>query len=200
MKRYGIFGGTFNPPHIGHSILAENMREQLSLDKVIFIPSGVPPLKESKDLLSAEHRLKMTKIAFERDPNFEVCNIEIADSLSGKKSYTVDTIKKLYDLYKNDFVELYLIIGIDNLIDFPKWKDPGKLFTLSEVIVMNRPGFTVQDVDVEFSEKAKYASVPMLEISSTKIRESASAGRSIKYLVFPEIEQYIAENELYNKP
>lgn len=200
MKRYGIFGGTFNPPHIGHSILAENMREQLSLDKVIFIPSGVPPLKESKDLLSAEHRLKMTKIAFERDPNFEVCNIEIADSLSGKKSYTVDTIKKLYDLYKNDFVELYLIIGIDNLIDFPKWKDPGKLFTLSEVIVMNRPGFTVQDVDVEFSEKAKYASVPMLEISSTKIRESASAGRSIKYLVFPEIEQYIAENGLYNKP
>ena len=200
MKRYGIFGGTFNPPHIGHSILAENMREQLSLDKVIFIPSGVPPLKESKDLLSAEHRLKMTKIAFERDPNFEVCNIEIADSLSGKKSYTVDTIKKLYDLYKNDFVELYLIIGIDNLIDFPKWKDPGKLFTLSEVIVMNRPGFTVQDVDAEFSEKAKYANVPMLEISSTKIRECASAGRSIKYLVFPEIEQYIAENGLYNKP
>jgi len=200
LKRYGIFGGTFNPPHIGHSILAENMREQLSLDKVIFIPSGVPPLKESKDLLSAEHRLKMTKIAFERDPNFEVCNIEIADSLSGKKSYTVDTIKKLYDLYKNDFVKLYLIIGIDNLIDFPKWKDPGKLFTLSEVIVMNRPGFTVQDVDAEFSEKAKYANVPMLEISSTKIRECASAGRSIKYLVFPEIEQYIAENELYNKP
>jgi len=200
LKRYGIFGGTFNPPHIGHSILAENMREQLSLDKVIFIPSGVPPLKESKDLLSAEHRLKMTKIAFERDPNFEVCNIEIADSLSGKKSYTVDTIKKLYDLYKNDFVKLYLIIGIDNLIDFPKWKDPGKLFTLSEVIVMNRPGFTVQDVDAEFSEKAKYANVPMLEISSTKIRECASAGRSIKYLVFPEIEQYIAENELYKKP
>jgi nicotinate-nucleotide adenylyltransferase len=199
LKRYGIFGGTFNPPHIGHSILAENMREQLSLDKVIFIPSGVPPLKESKDLLSAEHRLKMTKIAFERDPNFEVCNIEIADSLSGKKSYTVDTIKKLYDLYKNDFVKLYLIIGIDNLIDFPKWKDPGKLFTLSEVIVMNRPGFTVQDVDAEFSEKAKYANVPMLEISSTKIRECASAGRSIKYLVFPEIEQYIAENKLYSK-
>jgi len=200
LKRYGIFGGTFNPPHIGHSILAENMREQLSLDKVIFIPSGVPPLKESKDVLSAEHRLKMTKIAYERDPNFEVCDIEIADTLSGKKSYTVDTIKKLYDLYKNDFVKLYLIIGIDNLIDFPKWKDPHKLFALSEVIVMNRPGFLVQDVSAEFSGKVKYASVPLLEISSTKIREYASAGRSIKYLVFPEIEQYIAENELYNKP
>jgi nicotinate-nucleotide adenylyltransferase len=200
LKRYGIFGGTFNPPHVGHSILADNMREQLSLDKVIFIPSGVPPLKESKDLLSAEHRLKMSKIAFERDPNFEVSDIEISDLLSGTKSYTIDTMMKLYNLYRNDFVKLYLLIGIDNLIDFPKWKDPDKLFALSEVFVMNRPGFLVQDVDVEFSKKVRYASVPMLEISSTKIREFVSEGKSIKYLVFPEIEQYIAVNKIYSKP
>jgi len=199
MKRYGIFGGTFNPPHVGHSILADNMREQLYLDKVIFIPAGVPPLKNTEDMLSAGHRLNMTKIAFERDQNFEVSDIEIADSLSGKKSYTIDTMIKLYNLYKNDFVKLYLLIGIDNLIDFPKWKDPDKLFALSEVIVMNRPGFLVQDVDVEFSRKIRYASVPMLEISSSKIRESVTEGKSIKYLVFPEVEQYIAENNLYKK-
>ncbi|MDD5361710.1 MAG: nicotinate-nucleotide adenylyltransferase [Ignavibacteria bacterium] len=197
MYRYGILGGSYNPPHIGHSILAENVREQLSLDKVIFIPSGRHPLKDENEIISAEHRLNMSKIAFGKESHFEVLDHEIEKAKTGAVNYTVDTLMELYEVYKNDFVKMYLIIGIDNLIDFPKWKNPDKLFALSEVVVMNRPGYLVQDVDVEYSRKARYLSVPMLEISSTNIRDRVKSGKSIKYLVDEGVEKYIKENGLY---
>lgn len=197
MKRYGILGGSFNPPHIGHSILAENVREQLFLDRVIFVPSGRHALKDGDTLISAEHRLNMANIAFGGNDNFEVSDIEIEKSKTGITNYTVDTLMSLYDRYKNDFIKLYLIIGIDNLIEFPKWKNPDKLFALSEVIVMNRPGFLVQDVDVEYSRKARYLSVPMLDISSSDIRNRIKSGKSVKYLIDEKVEKYILENGLY---
>lgn len=197
MKRYGILGGSFNPPHIGHSILAENVREQLFLDKVVFVPSGRHALKDGGTLVSAEHRLKMANIAFGGNDNFEVSDIEIEKSKTGVTNYTVDTLMSLYDRYKNDFIKLYLIIGIDNLIEFPKWKNPDKLFALSEVIIMNRPGFLVQDVDSEYSRKARYLSVPMLDISSTDIRNRIKSGKSVKYLVDEKVEEYILDNGLY---
>ncbi len=197
MKRYGILGGSFNPPHIGHSILIENVREQLYLDRVVFVPSGRHALKDGDTLISAEHRLNMANIAFGGNDNFEVSDIEIEKSKTGVTNYTVDTLMSLYDRYKNDFVKLYLIIGIDNLIEFPKWKNPDKLFALSEVIVMNRPGFLVQDVDVEYSRKARYLSVPMLDISSTDIRDRIKSGKSVKYLIDENVEKYILENGLY---
>ncbi|HWQ80926.1 MAG TPA: nicotinate-nucleotide adenylyltransferase [Ignavibacteria bacterium] len=197
MKRYGILGGSFNPPHIGHSILAENVREQLYLDRVVFVPSGRHALKDGDTLIPAEHRLNMANIAFGCNENFEVSDIEIEKSKTGVTNYTVDTLMSLYDRYKNDFIKLYLIIGIDNLIEFPKWKNPDKLFALSEVIVMNRPGFLVQDVDVEYSRKARYLSVPMLDISSTDIRNRIKSGKSVKYLIDEKVEKYILENGLY---
>lgn len=197
MKRYGIYGGSFNPPHIGHSILAENVREQLSLDKVIFIPSGKHALKDEATMLEADHRLKMARLAFEDDPHFEVSDIEIVKAEQGKTNYTVDTLIDLYEQYKDDFIKIYLIVGIDNLIEFPKWKNPNKLFLISEVIVMNRPGFLVQDVEDEFSRKARYLSVPMLEISSTDIRHRIRENKSVKYLLKPEVEEYVINNKLY---
>lgn len=190
-------GGSFNPPHVGHSILAENVREQLFLDRMVFVPSGRHALKSGDTLVSPEHRLNMARLAFGNDANFEVSDIEIEKSESGETNYTVDTLMSLYDRYKNDFIKLYLIIGIDNLIEFPKWKNPDKLFALSEVIVMNRPGFLVQDVDVEYSRKARYLSVPMLDISSTNIRGRIKSGMSIRYLVDEKVEKYIYENGLY---
>lgn len=199
MKRYGIYGGSFNPPHVGHSILAENVREQLSLDKVIFIPSGKHALKDEVSVKDADHRLNMTRLAFEGDPNFEVSDIEIEKAKNGITNYTVDTLIDLYDRYKDDFIKIYLIVGIDNLIEFPKWKNPNKLFLISEVIVMNRPGYLVQDVDDEFSRKARYLSVPMLDISSTDIRFRVNEGKSIKYLVNPDVEDYIVRHNLFKK-
>ena len=192
MKKYGIFGGTFNPPHIAHSIVAENVRQQLNLDKIIFIPSGNPPLKNS---IPAEHRLAMAKLAFGNNKNFEVSEIEF--DRPDEKSFTVNTLQMLQKKYINDQVELFLIVGIDNLIDFPKWKEPEKLFELSEVVVINRPNFSDTDSKIEFSSKVKFVTVPFLEISSSSIRQLVSDNRSIHYLVNPDVEKYIADHKFY---
>lgn len=195
MNRIGFFGGTFDPPHIAHSILANEVRKQMNFDKIIFIPSGNPPLKNEDSVSSPMHRLNMAKIAFERDKNFEINDIEIKKHF--KKSYTIDTVLKLAEGYKNDHVKLYLIIGIDNLIDFPKWKEPDKIFSICEVLVMYRPGYIIKKITPEYSSKVKYIDVPLLEISSTSIRKKVKNKESIKYLVFPEVENYILNNKLY---
>ena len=195
MKRFGIFGGTFNPPHIAHSIIAEDIREQFALDKVIFIPSGIPPLKDEQLASSAIHRLNMARLAFGENNKFEVSDIEINDTTD--KSYTVETLLKLKESLNKDEAKLYLIIGIDNLIDFPKWKNPEKLFLLSEVIVVNRPFYNVQEVKPEYSSKVTFAMVPSLEISSVMIRSLVKNRKSIRYFVHPEVEKYIFENKLY---
>lgn len=195
MKRIGIFGGTFNPPHIAHLIMADDVREQMHLDKILFIPSGNPPLKDGSEVISACHRLNMAKLSFENDVHFEVSDIELKNT--GKKSYTVNTLMKLREVYEDEQVKFYLILGIDNLIDFPKWKDPQKLFLLSEVVIINRPGFFVQDVLPEYSGMVKFLSVPMLDISSTLVRDYVAHKKSIKYLVTPEVEIYIKDNKLY---
>lgn len=191
-KNIGIFGGTFNPPHIAHSIAADSVREQLKLDKIIFIPSGIPPLKES---IPVEHRLAMTKLAFGNDKNFEVSEIEIRNT--GEKSYTVNTLQTLNDLYKNENVKLFLIIGVDKLLELPKWKNPERLFELSQVIVINRPGFSAEDAKPEFAGRVTFVSIPFMEISSSIIRKNVLGEISIKYLVVPEVEEYIKKNNLY---
>lgn len=192
MKKYGIFGGTFNPPHIAHSIVADNVRQQLNLDKIIFIPTGNPPLKES---VPAKHRLAMAKLAFGNDKNFEVSEIEIKDTT--EKSYTVNTLRRLKVVYKDNETELYLIIGMDNLIDLPNWKDPEKLFELAKIVVINRPGNNIDDAGKDFREKAIFVDVPDLEISSRMIRRNISEGRPAKYLVCDAVEEYIEKNGLY---
>ena len=195
MKRIGIFGGTFDPPHIAHSILADDVREQKNLDKVLFIPSGNPPLKEFMHVSSSRHRLSMAKLAFEKDPHFEVNDIELNNE--ERKTYTVNTLIKLKEHFKNDKVKLFLIIGIDNLIDFPKWKDPEKILTLCEVLTMNRPEYPVREVKLEYFSKVRFIKVPMLAISSTMIRYYVKKKKSIKYLVAPEVGDYIYKNKLY---
>lgn len=192
LKKYGIFGGTFNPPHIAHSIVADSVREQLELDKIIFIPSGNPPLKES---IAAEHRLAMALLAFGNDSNFEVNDVEIQNTK--EKSYSVNTLQKLREFYKNDNPVLYFVIGIDNLIELPKWKDPHRLFELAKVIVINRPDYTIDVSKTMFADKVKFVNVPFLEISSSMIRAHVLNGTSIKYFVCKEVEDYIFKNNLY---
>jgi len=203
LKKYGIFGGAFNPPHLAHSIIARDVMEQIDLEKMIFIPCGIPPLKG--EVIAPEHRLNMTKIAFENERGFEVSDIEIYETdktqnekiLRNDKSYTINTLIYLHSVYHNQNVRFHLIIGIDNLIDFPKWKNPGKIFQLAEIVVVNRPYSNVLEVRPEYSEKVKFLKVPMLEISSTLIREKVKNKKSIKHLVLPEIEEYILINDLY---
>lgn len=195
MIKIGIFGGTFNPPHLAHSVLSANVKEKLLLDKMIFIPSAVPPLKPEGEVLEIRHRLVMAKIAFERNPDCEVSDIEVSN-ISGK-SYTIDTLTRLHEIYKNIDVKFFLILGIDNLIDFPKWKSPEKLFKLADVVVINRPGCTLKNVKREYAEKAMFLELPLMDISSSMIREQVKCNKSISSLVLPEIENYIKTNNLY---
>jgi nicotinate-nucleotide adenylyltransferase len=195
LKKYGIFGGTFNPPHIAHSILAENIREQLGLDKMIFIPSGNPPLKNS---IPAQRRMEMAQLAFSGNPYFEVSDVEIKDM--GVKSFTVNTLMMLSETYKNDDVKFFLMIGADNFIALDKWKDPDRLFNYAEVVVINRSGFRAEKHVSEYSDRVKFIDTPLLEISSSMIRERVMNKLSVKYLLDEKVREYILKNGLYNNP
>ncbi len=195
MKRLGIFGGVFDPVHLAHLIEAENAREHLKLDKVIFIPSGTPPIKNSDRLLDAEIRLHLVKLAIDGNPNFESSDIEVKNKTG--KSYTVDTLLKLSENFKGENVKLYLIIGIDNFAQIRKWKEPEKIFTFSEVVVINRPGYDIREIKNEFSNRILFIPEPIIDISATDIRNRVKERRTIKYLVPEKIEKYILENKLY---
>lgn len=196
MKRIGIFGGTFDPVHTGHLIMAENVMDQMHLDTVLFIPSGNPPLKDNSEVTEGNHRLNMVKLAIEDNPKFSISEIELKSS---EPSYTVNTLMKLREEYSAEQVKLYLIIGMDQLIDLHKWKEPGKLFFLTEVVVINRPGYLIQQVENEYSRRGIFVPVPDVDISSSDIRYRVREKRTIKYLVPGKVEKYILENKLYQQ-
>ncbi len=196
MRRIGIFGGTFDPVHNGHLIMAENVRDQMHLDTVLFIPSKIPPLKNDRIITAQEHRLNMLKMAVEDNPAFEVSEIELKSS-SEEPSYTVDTLMALRKVYAPEQVKFYLILGMDQLINLHKWKEPGKLFLLSEVVIINRPGYLIQQVENDYGRQSIYVPVPNIEISATDIRFRIQEKRTIKYLIPAKVEDYIYKNKLY---
>jgi nicotinate-nucleotide adenylyltransferase len=189
--KLGILGGTFNPPHIGHLIVAESVRDQLKLDKILFVPSYSPPHKLYSQVALPTQRYEMVEIALEKNRNFSVSDIEIARE---GKSYTIDTINTLIGIYPGS--QLFLIIGLDNLMDFSDWKSPNEIISKVELVVMNRPGYDV-DIKNEFKRYATIVKVPSIGISSSDIRRRVKMGRSIRYLVPYEIEQYIFKKGLY---
>ncbi|HEY3252035.1 MAG TPA: nicotinate-nucleotide adenylyltransferase [Ignavibacteria bacterium] len=208
MKRIGVYGGTFNPIHIAHLITAEEVAELLHLEKVLFILSANHPLKDTNGIIDPEKRMKMINLAIKGNETFEASDIEI--KLSGlpaevtvqagkSKSYTVDTLVNLREQYKNEQVKFYLIIGMDNLIELHTWKDPGKLFILSEVIVINRPRFYAQDVKNDFGRQVTYVPVSNIDISASEIRNRIRENRTIKYLVPEKVEKFIIQNNLYKQ-
>jgi nicotinate-nucleotide adenylyltransferase len=196
LKRFGIFGGTFDPVHSAHLIAAEEVRQQMHLDKVLFVPSGAPPLKETAELAGIADRVEMVRLAINGNDHFELCDIE-AKAPAGTKTYTVDTLLSLRERYKDEAVKFYLVIGMDQLIALDRWKDPGKLFMLSEVVAINRPGYLVQQIENEYSRQVVYVPIPSIEISSSDIRFRIKENRSVKYLVPEAVENYIIENQLY---
>ena len=133
--RIGIYGGTFNPMHVGHLIVIESVREQLQFDRLLFIPSANPPNKSDPSLAPAADRLQMARLGVEGNPDFEVSDIETS---RGGISYTVDTLASLAALHPR--ASLSLIIGADNLIEFQTWKSPTEILDRAELVVMNRPG------------------------------------------------------------
>jgi nicotinate-nucleotide adenylyltransferase len=192
--KIGVFGGTFNPPHLGHLIVAESARESLNLDKVLFIPCASSPHKSSGSLVDADCRLEMVKLATSGNTRFEASDIEIE---RGGRSYTVDTLRALTVLYPH--AELYLLIGIDNLLELHTWKEPEEIFGLTEVVAINRPGFDPASVRKDYLRRVTFLRYPSIDISSSEIRRKAKMGKSIKYLVPSAVESYILKHGAYRE-
>jgi nicotinate-nucleotide adenylyltransferase len=190
--KIGIFGGTFNPPHIGHLIVAESVREQLQFDRVLLIPSAQTPNKHDAVLAQADARLEMTRLASEGNKWFAVSDIEVRRQ---GISYTVDTVNALAAEYPGAI--LSLLIGVDNLLEFHSWKLPHEILSRADLVVLSRPGFARADVKSEFTRLATFVNVPHIGISGTDIRRRVKLGRSIRYLVPRSVEEYIERYRLY---
>jgi nicotinate-nucleotide adenylyltransferase len=190
MEKIAILGGSFNPIHIGHLILANTVCEEFNLDKIIFVPCYIQPLKSNKDFASAEDRLVMIKLAIQNNPKFELSDIEIKRK---GKSYTVDTLK----YFKQKYDDLYFVIGADNIKDFHRWKEPYTILKLAKLIVTNRGGIEQKIPKRLRGKKIFVCKIPDIEISSTLIRNNIRSNKSIKYLVPEKVEKYIIKNKLY---
>ncbi len=187
--RIGILGGTFNPIHIGHLILAEEALSKLKLDKVVFVPTYIPPHKNVDTDVRPDDRFKMASLAVEDNKSFEVSTFELD---SKKKSYSIDTLKSFRDTYGQE-AQLFFITGSDLLKDLFSWKNVNEIFKMSKFIVANRPGYPVKDVP----EEVETVVITPIEVSSEDIRKRLKEGRSIRYLVPEKVREYIAEKGLY---
>ncbi len=182
--KIGLFGGSFNPVHNAHLIMGEWVRDEFSLDKIILIPNYRSPLKSDYHGVSATNRLDMLKLAIKGNKNFEISEYEID---KGNVSYSIDTIKHFID----DDNEYYFIIGGDSLRSIEKWKDYKDIFRLVKIICVDRDVISSRNGEVFFS------SMPLIDISSTVIRDRVSKGKSIKYLVPDMVVDYIHKEKLY---
>ncbi len=196
--KYGIMGGTFNPIHNAHLFIADEVRDLFNLDKIIFMPTGTPPHKNNLNI-DAFHRYTMTKLATANNNKFSVTDIEV---LNQDISYTVDTMKKLKSLHHD--IDFYFITGTDEILELSTWKDPKTLLSLCKFISVNRPNYAdetlehrIKEITDEFGGEILLVNGPELDISSTQIRERVRAGRTIKYLVPDEVNDYIIKNKLY---
>ena len=187
--RIGILGGTFNPIHIGHLILAEEALFKLKLDKVIFVPTFIPPHKNVEGPVNPKDRMKMVELAIEGNPCFAISTFEL-DSKS--KSYSINTLKEFRRIYGDD-AQLFFITGSDLLKDLFSWKDVNEIFKMSKFIVANRPGYPVTDVP----EEVERVVITPIEVSSEDIRRRLKTKKSIRYLVPEKVREYIEKQGLY---
>ena len=221
MKRIGLFGGTFNPIHLGHIQVAREVKAGFDLDKILIIPSALPPHKEQNSVVKAEDRLVMIRLAFSDDPNFLISDVELKRS---GPSYTIDTVRHFKSISAKN-TELYLIVGLDAFLEIDTWKSYNDLFLLIPFIVMSRPlneenstksgwksltdylqskiskGYTFSVNQSSFTHDKKQPvflfNVTPVDISSTTIRKRIKEGRPIKQLVPEIIEDFIKAKGLY---
>jgi len=191
-KRIGIFGGTFDPIHLGHLIVAQQAAEKLGLDQVLFIPAGKPPHKGGEKLSPARDRYQMVRLAVRGHRLFKVSDIEIK---SKKSSYTVNTLKALKSKYKT--AGLFLLLGLDQAVLLSTWKEPQELFELATVCVLSRPGFTRNEVESRWRKMLRFLPVSLIDISATAIRDRVRRSQAIRYLVPEEVARYIKNKKLY---
>jgi len=192
MARRGIFGGSFDPPHNGHLEICRCLKQKTKIDIVTWVPARIPPHKENKVLSDPQHRLKMTLLITENEPDFEVSTIEMDEK---QPPWTIFLLEKFADIYPND--ELHLLIGGDSLTDLSTWRDYRKLWELAEIDVAPRPDYDLTSVDSEILSNVRILDCPLRDISASDIRHRVSEGLPINELVPRRIENYILEHELY---
>ena len=199
--RLGILGGTFDPIHTGHLIVAEEARVQLNLARVLFVPTGQPWMKAEEPLSEAQHRLNMVMLATANNSCFEVSALEIDRP---GPSYTVDTLEEL-QRERGPGNELFFILGQDSLKTFPRWRKPCRILEMCPLVAVSRPGSEALAPDSleqqcpGASQRVVQLNGPLISISGTEIRQRVAQGLSIRYLVPREVEGYIYRNGLYRR-
>ncbi len=190
--RIGIFGGTFNPIHLGHLIVAEEVGEKLRLDKVLFLLAFNPPHK--REVADYEDRRKMVKMAIADNQKFLLSEIE---KERGGKSWTVDTLQALRRVHPRD--KLFLIVGSDQFNELPTWKRPEEIFNLAKVCVVRRPGVRVKNSVVRIFSRVLFLDVSQVDIRGKEIRRRIRRGISVKYLLPDKVYRYIKRKKIYQK-
>ncbi len=199
-SKIGILGGTFDPIHTGHLILAEYIKTEIGLDKVIFIPSKMPPHKLGADILSEEHRLHMVRLAVAGNPDFQVSDVEIKRE---GPSYTIHTLTRLQEEYGAG-ANMYFIMGADSAFAIETWYEANALLSNFNFIVGSRPGYReealidkVEELQSKYMGHVTRVAIPKTDIAATDIRRLAKEGKSIRYLVCDAVRGYIEEHGIY---
>ena len=187
--RIGILGGTFDPPHMGHLIAAQDTFDALSLDKLLFIPARVPPHKQHETVSHADVRLRMVSAAIAGDERFEVSDVELQRT---GPSYTIDTLRQLKERFPAD--TLFLLVGVDQVREFATWREPDEVLRCAQLVMLTRGG-----IEEAPQGDIVHTTVPVtrIDISSTLVRQRARAGLPIRYLVPEAVEKMIVTERLY---
>ena len=198
MKK-AIFGGTFDPIHIGHVHIAYEALYNLHLDKILFMPAGNPPHKINKTITDAQIRYDLVKSAIEHETHFEISDYEINKK---ENSYTYETVELFSKLEHN--IEWYFLIGVDSLMDLDNWKNVERIFNSCKLVAYNRAGFTMEEVlkqkhhiEQKFNKKIIFLNMPIIDISSTNIRNNIKEGKNVNYLLPCGVDGIIDRLQLY---
>ena len=198
--RLGIVGGSFDPPHVAHLIMAETVREALRLDLVLFMPVGTQPLKQDREASHEDHRVAMTELAIAGNPAFALSRVDVDRD---GPSYTADSLERLREQYGGpDRAAMWFVVGSDSLLNLHRWREPGRILAQTRLAVVRRPTF---DADLDALEArvpgitaaVDWVDAPLMEISSTDIRERLRQGRSARYRVPAPVLAYIKQHGLY---
>ena len=195
--RVGIYGGIFNPPHLGHLVAAQEAHARLELDIVVWIPAGEPPHRKIEGDPGAEARFEMVELAISGDDRFRASRIELDRE---GPSYTIDTLRELHEHGPDD--ELFLILGGDQAAALPRWHEPEELLGLATIVVFERASASRNAIVIRLSrlrgaERLRFLQMPRVDISSTMVRRRAGEGKPIRYLVPEKVANFIGAQSLY---